>query len=301
MKRAALIYNAEAGSSRQDSPEDLVLALHAVGYEAQYRPTQNEQDLDAALRDLPEIVFVAGGDGTLRGVATRLAGRSGVLLGILPLGTSNNIGHTLGLNLRLPDLIAAYARTQVRPFDVGRIAAPWGEDLFIEACGCGLFADVLAAYDPDAPKSPVRAVQAVVGTLPSFQPLALALQLDGQAQPEQPLALLEVMNIKATGNSMRIAPSADPSDGLLDVVEVNAAERDSVLAYVSALARDTFEYLPSVQTLQAKTVEIPYTGQAFHVDGEVRPAQAGVRGVVKLSVWPAALHLLLPAATGPAQ
>lgn len=303
MKSAALIYNADAGSSGALSAEDVVLALHAAGYEAQYRPTKNEEDLDAALRDVPEVVFVAGGDGTVRGVAIRLAGRENVALGIIPMGTSNNVGATLGLSPRPAELLPTYADAGIRAFDVGKITAPWGDDLFIEAVGCGVFADVLAAYDPEANKSPLRAVQAVATTLPGYQPQPLALTLDGVAQPEAGLALLEIMNIRATGNSMKLATSADPFDGQLDVVQVDGEHRDGLLAYATALARDDFEALPSVQTDRARLIEIPYTGQTFHVDAEIRkpdgPAAPPAPGaVVRIELWPGALKLLLPASLG---
>ncbi|MEW6422422.1 MAG: hypothetical protein AB1511_11970 [Deinococcota bacterium] len=130
--------------------------------------------------------------------------------------------------------------------------------------------------------------------MPTFEPLPLAVQVNGQPLPVQALALLEVMNIQATSNGIRLAPSADPGDGQLDVVRVDGEHRDGLLTYLAALARDNFGTLPSVQTDGARVVEVPYTGQAFHVDGEVRPAQPGVTGQVRIEVWPAALQLRLP-------
>lgn len=219
------------------------------------------------------------------------------MLGLIPLGTSNNIGHTLGLTGTPEEVALSYASALRRPFDIGRILAPWGKDISFEACGCGIFAEVLAAYDPQQAKNPVRAAQAILTILPGAQSLPLALTLDGAPQPGQLVALLEVMNIRATGNSMKLATSADPGDGLLNVVQVSGDQRDSLLAYAAALARDDFEALPSVQTGEARSIQIPYVGQAFHVDGEVRPAQEGVSGVVDIQVWPGALTLLVPAST----
>lgn len=294
MIAATLIFNDEAGSSKKATPKGLISALAESGYQATHLQTKDEDDLASALKTVSGVIFVAGGDGTLRGVAKNVAGRPDVTLALIPMGTSNNIAHTLGLAGAPEEVARSYAGAQPRPFDAGRIAAPWGQDIFFEACGCGIFADVLAAYDPDEQKSPLRAAQAIVTTLPGFEPLDLALELDGVPQAALPLALLEVMNIRATGNSMKLATSADPSDGLLNVIRIDAAQRNSFLAYAAALARDDFEALPSVLADEAKTIQIPYLGQAFHVDGEVRPAQPHVVGTVNIEVWPGALHVLQP-------
>lgn len=292
---ATLIFNTQAGGSERASPDHLVEALHQLGYRPVYRATDSEEDLQQALAEVRGTVFVAGGDGTIRAAALHLAGRGGVVLGIIPMGTANNIGRTLGIAGEPLEVIAAYQGASARPFDLGRVTAPWGEDVFLEACGCGAFAEVLAEYNPDDGKSPLRALQALGTALSGFEPAPMVLTLDGDTEPDEtPYALLEVMNTRATGPRLRLATHADPADGLLDVVRIDAGARDSMLAYLAALARDDFEALPSVQSTRAGVVEIPYTGQAFHIDGEVRPAQPGGLGTVRVEAWAGALQVLLP-------
>ncbi|MFC4426389.1 diacylglycerol/lipid kinase family protein [Deinococcus navajonensis] len=296
---ATLIFNTNAGGSDACPPDLLVEELHKLGFRPVYRATDSEDDLVQALADVQGPVFVAGGDGTIRAAAMHLVGREGVALGVIPMGTANNIGRMLGIQGKPLEVVASYRGAHILPFDMGRVTAPWGEDLFLEACGCGAFADVLAEYDPEAGKSPVRAVQALSTALRDLEPAAAAVTLDGEALPEVPYALLEVMNTKATGPRLRMATSADPHDGRLDVIRIDAHERDGVMAYLAALARDDFEELPSVQASQARVVEIPYRGQAFHVDGEVRPAEQGGLGNVKIEVWPGALQVMVPPALSP--
>ncbi|GGL09759.1 diacylglycerol kinase [Deinococcus radiotolerans] len=297
---ATLIYNTNAGGSKHATPDDLVNAIHAIGFTPVYRATSCEDDLKEALDGVAGTVFVAGGDGTQRAVALTLAGRAEVNLAVIPMGTANNVARTLGVQGEPLDVIAAYGRSEVRPFDLGRVEGPWGEDLFLEACGCGAFADVMAEYDPEEGKSPLRAVQALTTTLTTFDPPPVQLTLDGEEQPKAAFALLEVMNTKATGPRLRLATNADPGDGQLDVVRIDAAGREGLLTYLAALARDEFEALSSVESTRAGRVEIPYTGQAFHVDAEVRPPVQGVTGRVLIEAWPDALHVLVPLPAAPA-
>ncbi|GGS06419.1 diacylglycerol/lipid kinase family protein [Deinococcus sedimenti] len=291
---ATLIYNTNAGGSSRCTPDDLVNAIHAIGFTPVYRATSCEDDLEEALDGVQGTVFVAGGDGTQRAVGLTLAGRPEVTLAVIPMGTANNVARTLGVQGEPLDVIAAYGRAEVRPFDLGRVEGPWGEDVFLEACGCGAFADVMAEYDPEGGKSPLRAVQALTTTLTSFDPPPVTLTLDGEEQPTAAFALLEVLNTKATGPRLRLATNADPADGQLDVVRIDAAGREGMLTYLAALARDDFEALSSVESTRAGRVEIPYTGQAFHVDAEVRPPMQGVTGRVLIEAWPGALSVLVP-------
>ncbi|ACO45295.1 diacylglycerol kinase family protein [Deinococcus deserti] len=291
---ATLIFNTNAGGSETCSPDHLVEELHKLGFRPVYRATDSEDDLERALTDVHGTVFVAGGDGTIRAAAVHLAGRPDITLGVIPMGTANNIGRMLGVQGHPLEVVASYRNALIQPFDVGRVTAPWGEDLFLEACGCGAFADVMAEYDPEEGKSPVRAAQALSSALREFEPVTVALSLDGEALPEMPYVLLEVMNTKATGPRLRMATSADTQDGLLDVIRIAAHEREGVLAYLAALARDDFEDLPSVQATQARVIDIPYHGQAFHIDGEVRPPEQGGMGNVRIEVWPGALQVLVP-------
>jgi diacylglycerol kinase family enzyme len=71
-------------------------------------------------------VVAAGGDGTVGTVASHLAG-SGVALGILPLGTANDVARSLDLPLTLPEAAAVIARGHTMLMDMG-CARPAGAE-----------------------------------------------------------------------------------------------------------------------------------------------------------------------------
>ncbi len=54
-----------------------------------------ESDWRPLLRENPDAFVVAGGDGTVHDVVLALADRA-VPIAILPLGTANNVAHSLG-------------------------------------------------------------------------------------------------------------------------------------------------------------------------------------------------------------
>ena len=217
--KTTLIYNPSAGGSNTVASVDLEAALCAIGLEAIHRPTTSEDDLEQALENPGDLVVVAGGDGSVRAVASHLAGR-GVPLTVLPMGTANNIGAALGLTGPPLELIVALEQPRRRWLDLGRVQGPWGEKLFLEGAGVGLFASVMAAYGPDDGKSPLRALTAGVQTITAYVAPDCHLTLDGVLRSDRCL-LVEAMNTPAIGPRLRLAPDADPSDGWLEVITIS--------------------------------------------------------------------------------
>ena len=291
---ALLVYNASARNRHRAGPEALVAALRDARWAVQHVPTRTPGDLNEVLRRYAGVVFVAGGDGTFREVARRVAGRSDVDIALIPMGTSNNVAGAL--NVTGSPLVVAqrYASSRLRSIDAGRVRAPWGEDVFFEACGYGLFADVLAAYDPEAPKSVLRGVRAVTHGLRRGRTYRPPVRIDGIPVPAGNVTLLEVMNTPTVSNGMRLAPNADVSDGFLDVVRIREDGQARPARYVAAVLHNDFSALSGSQSPRVRSVQLPYDGQVFHIDGEVRAAQPGGRGCVHVDVWPQAVRIRVP-------
>ena len=311
--RANLIFNPNSGSITQigANPETLVSALEAAGFEPVYEATSREEDLDPLLKEAGGLVVVVGGDGTVRAAATRILGRD-LPLAIIPAGTSNNIAATLGIKSQPPlEIIAGLAEPLKRPFDVGCVRSPWGQDYFLEFFGYGLYADSLYYYEPEKGKSLTRSISALVQLLRNRRGYPCQVSLDGQDISDDYL-LFEVINTRWTGPSVKLAPDASPSDGQFEVLRICEANRDGLLAYISGLLTEDLEELPSVDVSRGRQLEIQCeAGFPFHLDAEVRPQtrqQAAAQleaegahrdyprteGPVSVDVLPGALEIWLP-------
>src|SRR5436190_11343435 len=95
LMRVTLLHNAGAGDDDQPDAQQLIELLRNAGHAVSYRST-GEDDWVKALNEPADVIAVAGGDGTIGRVAKQMAGR-GIPLGVLPMGTANNISHTLGV------------------------------------------------------------------------------------------------------------------------------------------------------------------------------------------------------------
>jgi diacylglycerol kinase family enzyme len=67
-----------------------------------------------------DAIVIGGGDGSLRGAASVLAGTE-IPLGIVPLGTRNHFAKDLGIPLRLEEAVAKIAAGRVRKVDLAEV------------------------------------------------------------------------------------------------------------------------------------------------------------------------------------
>jgi diacylglycerol kinase family enzyme len=240
--------------------------LRQGGYDPTYTPTESESDLDGILAKAKDLVVVAGGDGSVRAVVTRLLKRN-VRVAPLPLGTANNICRTLGLSGKPQEILSGLADPIERNLDIGCVKTPHGTNYFLEAMGIGVFADILEKYDPNDGKSMLRAIETLVETLNKYQPKFFHVNVDGQDFSGSYL-LFEVMNTPTMGYHYMLAPEAQPDDGFFDLVLIHANQREQYIKFIKSVLTGTLERLPDVSIQRGRKLEIAWRGFPLHVDGE---------------------------------
>ncbi len=120
-KQALVVYSPASGRARQ-LPQALS-SLENAGLEiVQALPISDLREQSAQgqrwLEQGIEVVIAAGGDGVIGSTINHLAG-SGLALGIMPLGTSNDIARSLAIPLALEDAARTLARGRTRMIDLG--------------------------------------------------------------------------------------------------------------------------------------------------------------------------------------
>lgn len=306
MKKATLIYNPNAGWLDLVTPRQLEEGLQEAGYVAEYRPTEEVEDLDAALAHPGEVVVVAGGDGTVRAAALRLIDRK-VSMAIVPMGTANNIAHTLGIEGSALEVVAGLERPWPYYLDVGYVEAPWGEDYFLETFGLGFFAHAVACYGPEEERTLPKAFWAVAEALVDYRSHTLHMMFDGQDLSGDYL-IVNLFNTPLLGPRLELIHEADPGDGALDLLCITERDRAALLGSLTGLLSDGLELPPDVDLRRGKRLQVAWDGFPVHVDSETRPRdmawpdegdQAAVTaaaegGTLTVEVRPGAVRFLLP-------
>ncbi|TMC24098.1 MAG: hypothetical protein E6J33_01575 [Chloroflexi bacterium] len=153
--RTVLIINPASGVSllaethhdSGESTEEMILEeLRTYGIEAEVWHTSLEDPGNGlakkAADEHVDLVIAAGGDGTIDAVASGLV-KLEPTLAIIPMGTMNNLAHSLGIPLPLEAACAIIAKGETRAIDVGII----NEKTFIEVAGIGLEAALFPAAE----------------------------------------------------------------------------------------------------------------------------------------------------------
>jgi diacylglycerol kinase (ATP) len=209
--RPLLVHNPKAGDE-DHSRERIESVLRDAGHDVRYRSVKDE-DWREALADQPELVVIAGGDGTVCEVLITLAEQP-VPATILPMGSANNIAGTLGYPDQDPRrLVDGWSTATRRPYDIWGVEPALVQPRFVESMGGGIFADVLVrakSIDDDSIDKVELGLRLLGDAIEAAREQPWELTLDGAEVTERLLAL-EVMNIRELGPNIPVAPAADPA------------------------------------------------------------------------------------------
>ena len=179
------------------------------------RPGEDAAALATELLPDAELIFVAGGDGTVRAVAKALHG-TGVPLAILPTGTVNVLARELGIPLSDPALAVEIGLgREERRIDIGLCNG----ELFLLVCSGGVDSATVAQVNENLKSAMGQAAYAfaAVGALATFSPPTVRVTIDDVALPETDVFLIAVSNASLYGGDLRLLPAASLDDGLLDI------------------------------------------------------------------------------------
>ena len=124
-------------------------------------------------------IAAAGGDGTICGVASALAG-TGCRLGVLPLGTFNYFARGNGVPETVPEAVKVLAETPGRPVDIAEVNGR----VFLNNASLGAYAKVLESRERIYRKygrSRLAAYWSVIVALRNFRTrLRVTMTVDGE-------------------------------------------------------------------------------------------------------------------------
>lgn len=257
-----LILNPAAKSFGENigHPRIVVEALQRVGIHPHVQLTTLEIGAHALARQAVErgarLVIGLGGDGTIEEVATGLMG-SECTLGILPLGTMNNVARSLGIPLELQAACRLLAMGTIRHIDIGCVVTPERavEGYFLEAAGVGLSA-LAVPMGEDAEKGRWSGVFNRLSDFFSANLANVTVIGDGGEELTALTHVVTVANTPLFGNNMLIAPEAKIDDGLLDVAVYEAMELVDLGRYFYNISGGGRTHEPRVQLRQVRQVQI---------------------------------------------
>lgn len=275
MKLIKLLHNPGAGDE-EHSKQELVKLIESSGFECNYSSVKKSNWTNFEME--PDLLAVAGGDGTVRKVINELLEQKLVNkkwpIALLPLGTANNIAKTLGIEGKKEDIIQAWHNCKLKKYDVGRLDNVNKEHFFLESFGYGVFQYMMREMkkrgheEIDNAKERINtAIKLLHEITLSYRPRWCRLQIDGIDHSGKFL-LAEIMNTPSIGPNLVLAPSAATNDGKLDVVLVAEDDKEKFADYLLNKLNGTGKAYPFLG-IKAKQIKISYDGTHVHADDKV--------------------------------
>jgi len=298
--RIILMHNPKAGRGNH-ARKELMAALANAGHHAIYQSTK-KSDYKKALKKSVDVVLAAGGDGTVGKVGRELID-SGVPLGVLPLGTANNLACSLGFTASPEEIVAGLESGEKRAFDIGLARGLWGKRYFFESAGGGLLADYLREAK-DKPKKTKklseeqemrRHVSLLRRMLHDYSARKWKMDIDGKDISDEYI-LWEAMNIRSVGPLLYLASQAATKDGRLDFVCAREEDRSLLMQYLDARLAGQRVKFP-LPLRRFRKLNIVWENSTLHFDDKVWPRKnkkAKTPSDIEILVKPSALVILQP-------
>jgi YegS/Rv2252/BmrU family lipid kinase len=241
-----------------------------------------------AVKDGYKIVIAMGGDGTIEAVMRGMV-RSKTRLGIVPVGTENNIAMSLGIPKDLEQACALITSDNTFKLDVGQVKTSKGKKfIFFEMATVGLS----AAIYPYANK-------AASGKLSSLKDAAMTLihqetrptvflTLNDESKVDVETMLVMVSNTPVFGKNFLVAPRASLQDGLLDISVYPDFSKAELLGYYAAVMDGGYSGDGKVKHYQARKLKVKSSPK---LDVMADGVALG-KGTVTIKLRPGALRVI---------
>lgn len=239
-----------------------------------------------AVMERAKCFLAIGGDGTAHYAIQSLI-HSETALGILPVGSGNDLAVTLGISEDLEQAIPSLARGITTQIDVAQTRTG------IYACIAGVGLDSEVNRRANARNRWIRGRAlyplAILGTLAAFRPRQVQIQCDNESF-EGRIMFAVFANAPSYGRRIRIAPMATVDDGVLEVGIVKAMSKLNLLRHYPKTYRGTHIHHPFFLHMRGRRIEI-HSDEPLELfgDGEYMEETP-----TRIEVLPRALRVLVP-------
>lgn len=230
-------------------------------------------------------VIAVGGDGTVNEVAKAVAGTA-IEMGILPTGSGNGLARHLKIPMNITKAIEVINRGKTINIDNGVI----NDRMFFCTSGVGFDALIGNRFAEASKRGLSTYAKITIKEYFSYKEQQYTLTVNG-AKLERSAYMITFANASQYGNNAYIAPKADISDGLMDIVIVRrfplyAAPLFAIRMFTKSLTGSKY-----IETIRAKEAILTRKEAGYvHYDGE--PTSMGAE--LKVSLCHSSLLMIVP-------
>jgi YegS/Rv2252/BmrU family lipid kinase len=281
MPRPALLVVNSHSRRGAGAAEAVARALQAAGVPVLARECYHVGELSGLIRSIRNevaSVVIGGGDGTLNAAAPGLL-NTGLPLGIIPLGTANDLARTLNIPSDLALSARIIAAGKLHRIDLGEVNG----HLFFNVANIGFGVDLTRALTRDTKRrfGPLGYAIAGLRAIARLRPFRAEI-IHGSVTHVSRTVHVAVGNGRHYGGGMTVAEDACIDDGRLNVYSLEVDTFWRLLKLLPALRRGRHDIWEEIRALEGEAIVIRTPGRPRSVsaDGEIvtrTPAHFRVR------------------------
>lgn len=288
MPRALLIVNRLSRNGEADLEAGLTF-LRQRGFDLEEIYHERAEEIPDTIRRLApgvDRVIVGGGDGTLNAAAGALV-ETGLPMGILPMGTANDLARTLQIPARLDEACRVIAEGELHRIDLGRVNGRY----FFNVASIGLAVKVTHLLTPEVKKrwGVFGYGRCLLKALRENQSFSAVIRYDGTVLRHRSIQIA-VGNGRHYGGGMTVAEDARIDDGRLHLYSLEPQGFWSLVRLAPALRRGEMADRENVLLLSGRTIEV-VTRRPLRVDTD---GELTTRTPARFEVVPAVLPVFVP-------
>lgn len=287
-QRALLLVNRQSRRGKE-SISQVTEQLRQHDFELVEESTADPERLPEVIcqyRDKVDLVIVGGGDGTLNAAAAGLV-ETQLPLGIIPLGTANDLARTLGIPVSISEACTIIATGRNLPIDIGWVNGKY----FFNVASLGLSTQITQQLTKEAKKrwGILAYAATALKVLWKTRPFRAEIRLHGESVQVKAVQI-SVGNGRFYGGGTPIAKDATIDDQQLDLYSLEIQYWWQIIPILPAMSRGHQATWPSVIAREAQEIEVSTRHpQPINTDGEIT-----TQTPAHFRVIPQALSVMVP-------
>jgi YegS/Rv2252/BmrU family lipid kinase len=280
-------------NSRQgrEMGEAAVEVLERGGVQLQRETCDRPGDLADTIRraaDTVDLVVLGGGDGTLSSAAPALI-ETGLPLGILPLGTANDLARTLQIPLDTAKAAQVIVEGNLRPIDVGEVN---GTPFFnVASMGLSVAMTRELTHDVKQRWGKLGYAVATFRALSQTRPFLAEIRSGHEVHRVRTLQIA-VGNGRYSGGGLAVEEEAEIDDGLLNLYSMEFDHLWKLALVYPAFRTGRHGMWKEVRAMSCREVEIrTVLPKPVNTDGEIT-----TQTPARFRVLPQAVSVFVPTA-----
>lgn len=207
--------------------------------------------------------IAVGGDGTVNQVAKTIV-NTNIALGIVPVGSGNGLARTLGLSMKIKEVVKQIAEGKTALIDCGIV----NKRFFFCTSGIGFDAHIGNLFATSEKRGLQSYVKITVRELLRYRAKNYMLSFNGQTIQRKAF-LITVANAGQYGNDFYIAPQADLQDGKFHVAILKPFNPINVFGILVKILRRKAHLNRNIETYVTDKITITRNEKdSIHFDGE---------------------------------